>query len=439
MYIVQVLFFVFLSSFLMAGGNSQTAGPQSGSSSEKITLNLWMAHTTSPEMNTKMQELAALYSKKYPHITVAYEPLVGDRSYPRMLAAAQSDNLPDVIEGNSHWPTQFAAMGRVMEVDTIMAKYQKDGTLDDFVEPQMYNKWKYQGHYYGIPWGAFPRIVFYRKDLLQRAGIPIPKTWEEFTNAVQKTTSEGIYGLTYPVAGTTFAQHYVWMMMFQAGGYVLDQNGKSAVKAKPVRDAFQYHTDFALKYNAMPPGAVSYQQDDSDLIFTQGRAVFAYSHGAMFDLIEKHSEIPLQNVGALPTLQGPGGRIGLQFYNPVFFAKSTKYPKEAIELGEWLCSEEVVIPLAQSRNGYLWPVKKSLLKHPYFTDNPNHLFRETAEGIIPFSKDVTWPFFSIPEWGPIDQEGQFAITASNIINKQKTLDQAINDLDTYITGIVEHK
>ena len=40
--------------------------------------------------------------------------------------------------------------------------------------------------------------MWYRKDLLDAAGLEVPKTWDEFAAAAKALTKDGVYGCSFP-------------------------------------------------------------------------------------------------------------------------------------------------------------------------------------------------------------------------------------------------
>lgn len=56
--------------------------------------------------------------------------------------------------------------------------------------------------------------MWYRKDLLQKAGLSVPKTWDEFAEAAKTLTKDGVYGCSFPcgsndLMATRFLNFYV--------------------------------------------------------------------------------------------------------------------------------------------------------------------------------------------------------------------------------------
>ena len=85
-----------------------------------------------------------------------------------------------------------------------------DDLLQSLVEAGAYN-----GDFYGVPYYAGARIVVYRKDLLEAAGIPVPTTLDEFVQAGIKlkqgnASTPNFSGIYFPGKYWYAALPFIW-------------------------------------------------------------------------------------------------------------------------------------------------------------------------------------------------------------------------------------
>ena len=73
------------------------------------------------------------------------------------------------------------------------------------------------GGFWGMPYHDGPECLIYRKDLLEAASIPVPRTWNEFHDAARllHAPTEGRYGTAlalYPDGHNSFYDFciHVW-------------------------------------------------------------------------------------------------------------------------------------------------------------------------------------------------------------------------------------
>ncbi|AKN74115.1 sugar transporter [Streptomyces sp. PBH53] len=121
---------------------------------------------------------------------------------------------PDVIEvGNTQVPL-YADGGRLVDLTLeSMRDWGKDAWLPGLAEPG-----KDGNKQYGIPWYAANRVVIYRKDLFEQAGIARPpRTRDDWLAATEKLNSGGTQGIY--LAGQDW---------YTLSGFIWDEGGDLA-------------------------------------------------------------------------------------------------------------------------------------------------------------------------------------------------------------------
>ncbi|MFG2602691.1 extracellular solute-binding protein [Streptomyces sp. NPDC048514] len=132
----------------------------------------------------------------------------------RGALADGSGDGPDVIEvGNTQVPL-YADGGRLVDLTLeSMRDWGKEKWLPGLAQPG-----KDGNKQYGIPWYAANRVVIYRKDLFERAGITrVPKTRDEWLTDTGKLNSAGDQGIY--LAGQDW---------YTLSGFIWDEGGDLA-------------------------------------------------------------------------------------------------------------------------------------------------------------------------------------------------------------------
>ncbi|MFF7368965.1 extracellular solute-binding protein [Streptomyces tricolor] len=132
----------------------------------------------------------------------------------RAALGTGSADGPDVIEvGNTQVPL-YADGGRLVDLTLeSMRDWGKDAWLPGLAEPG-----KDGNKQYGIPWYAANRVVIYRKDLFEQAGIARPpRTRDDWLAATEKLNSGGIQGIY--LAGQDW---------YTLSGFIWDEGGDLA-------------------------------------------------------------------------------------------------------------------------------------------------------------------------------------------------------------------
>lgn len=182
-----------LSATLMIGGLSGCAADSKKSGNEKgQVLKIW-------GMGEEVKQLSKMTDKftEETGIEVDIQSIPWANAHDKLLTAVASKEGPDVLQMGTTWMAEFQEAGAL----TDLTEYMKDSDTmnpENFFEGSV-NTTLFDGKYYGVPWAAETRVLYYRTDLLADVGYPEgPKTWDELEDAAKKLTErgEGKYGIS---------------------------------------------------------------------------------------------------------------------------------------------------------------------------------------------------------------------------------------------------
>jgi multiple sugar transport system substrate-binding protein len=147
---------------------------------------VWQTDPTSETAtNDVRQVLADAFEQAYPSITVKLEtgPTSTDALRAQLVSQlASGRSTPDVYDGDVIWPSLFAPARYALQLDKYLptAFWNSFGTAGgansgaSFVRDLTYNH-----HHYGVPEFIDEGFLYYREDLLAKAHLMPPRTWEE--------------------------------------------------------------------------------------------------------------------------------------------------------------------------------------------------------------------------------------------------------------------
>ena len=142
----------------------------------EATLRVWL---NGPDTPDEMIELAqATFAEQYPNVTVEVERQEWDGLVPRLTNVLPTEDSPDIVEMGNTQAQAFEAAGALVDLSEAREDLGGDDLVDSLVEAGTYD-----GSFYGVPYYGGARIVVYRKDLFEKAGLEIPTTMEEFVDA----------------------------------------------------------------------------------------------------------------------------------------------------------------------------------------------------------------------------------------------------------------
>ncbi|MET8812924.1 sugar ABC transporter substrate-binding protein [Streptomyces sp. NPDC004549] len=165
--------------FLAAcGSNTGRGGGKSGSP----RLAQWYHQYGEAGVEQAVKRYAAAYDKA--DVSVQWRP--GD--YDRQTAAALlTDSGPDVFEGSPS--LDQIQGGQVVDLTELL-----DGVKDDF-NPAVLTPKTYDGKVWGIPQAIDMQMLYYRKSLLEDAGVEPPTTLDALVDAAKRLTTSKVKGL----------------------------------------------------------------------------------------------------------------------------------------------------------------------------------------------------------------------------------------------------
>ena len=239
----------------------------------------------------------------------------------------------DLIGGDVVWPAQFAANGWLEDLSDRFTKEDRKAFLPAPVE-----SCTYEGAVYGVPWFTDAGMLYYRKDLLEKAGFSgPPATWDELKDQAQKVTadSDAEDGFVFQAAeyegGTVNGLEYIWT----AGGDVLAGEDLEDVVIDGPRAVEGLSIERGMVESGVAPQAVStYAEQECQAAFLNGRAVFCRNWPYMYALAgeEGQSNIEPGQVGVAPLPVATGrdrSFSGLGGWNFYLNAASSGEEKEA--------------------------------------------------------------------------------------------------------------
>ena len=126
-----------------------------------------------------VQKLIPEFERRNPDIKVRVQMIPWNAAHEKLLTAYAGQSLPDMCQLGNTWVPEFHLLNAI---DALDARVQHSPTVSrsNFF-PGIWDTNVLDSSVYGIPWYVDTRVMFYRTDLLAKAGYPNgPKTWSEW-------------------------------------------------------------------------------------------------------------------------------------------------------------------------------------------------------------------------------------------------------------------
>ncbi|QWF21960.1 extracellular solute-binding protein [Nocardioides sp. LMS-CY] len=159
------------------GGDDSDGGSSSDGGPTTADIRVWLNGTDTPQ--DARDWLKKTFEDQNPGSTLTIEQQEWDGLVEKLTTSLSSaSETPDVVEiGNTQAPT-FTSAGAFSDLTDQLDDLGGDDLLQGFVDGATVD-----GKTYAVPYYAGSKYIFYRKDLLQKAGIDVPTTMDEFVDA----------------------------------------------------------------------------------------------------------------------------------------------------------------------------------------------------------------------------------------------------------------
>ncbi|MDR0483635.1 MAG: extracellular solute-binding protein [Cellulomonadaceae bacterium] len=199
-------------------GNGGAADPaeHADAGSDGATITLWLAGADTPQ--ELRDYLISTFAEQNPGSTLVIEEQGWGDLIPQLTTALpDAHNTPDVVElGNTQAPT-FTAVGAFREISPeLFTELGGENLLASFVEAGTYD-----GKIYALPYYFGSRYMFYRADIWEKAGVDVPTTLDEFTQAAVSLTTADMSG--FAIGGQDWRNGISWV--FAHGGELATVDG----------------------------------------------------------------------------------------------------------------------------------------------------------------------------------------------------------------------
>jgi multiple sugar transport system substrate-binding protein len=257
---------------------------------------------------------------------------------------ARSSDI-DVINFRPMQNTQlFAQNGWLADLSAYLKAAPESYKADDLQQNTM-EAVTVNGAVVAIPSTTERQILYYRKDLLQKAGIEVPKTTDELLAAVKKVhdPDNGVYGFVGR-GGVSAAVTQMSSFLYGFGGDWTDGD-KGAVDSEAAIKAYEFYGGLLRDYG--PPGTQDMSWQQSLPIFAQGKAAF-YPEGDSFftNFLDAKQSVIADKVGYAVIPAGTAGAHPYNVPNTAFGVSAFSAKKEAAwKFIQWATSPEMALAL----------------------------------------------------------------------------------------------
>ena len=287
-----------------------------------------------------LQELLSDYKKENKHITINYEKKSLADYETELINAFAADKGPDIWLIHNTWLLKHK--DKIKELpNELFSLNDFRATFVEVVEKDLVDENKI----YALPLYVDTLALFYNKDILNSAGIPLPPdTWEELIADLDKLVQRNQWGgIEQAGAALGTAENVdhstdiLALLMLQNGTKMVNEDKKSATfdesiyiegKAyQPGQDALRFYTDFsnpskrAYTWNRQ----MSYSLD----AFIEGKVAMMFNYSNQIPTIKDRAPYLNFGISSMPQIKGRNFDIDYANYWAFTVSKKTRVSQEA--------------------------------------------------------------------------------------------------------------
>ncbi|WP_238358145.1 extracellular solute-binding protein [Cohnella zeiphila] len=261
--------------------SNSSQGAASGSASqgngEKIKLSVWHNYSGDDLRAKTVRGLIEQFRKEHPEVELDSQPIPTDAYRQRIQTVAAARELPDVFMSYSgSFTDEFQKAGLIQPISELLEgnKEWADGFL-----PGAMDIFTYDGEVYSVPVAmSATSFLFYNKELFEKNGLSVPKTWDELLADVKAFKEKGIT----PIA---LGNQAPWVAQSTMFGVMADRLTGTDWFMNAIHGQGASFTDpifvKALGYFKQLSDAGAFQEGANSLDNTQAEQTFIQGNAAM--------------------------------------------------------------------------------------------------------------------------------------------------------------
>ncbi|MEO8138017.1 MAG: sugar ABC transporter substrate-binding protein [Gemmatimonadota bacterium] len=280
-----------------------------------------------------VQQLARGFEREHPGVRIRVQQIPWSAAHEKLLTAIVGRSTPDIAQMGNTWVPEMVTLGALAPITTPLgdSSYFPGIVATNVVHDTLF----------GMPWYVDTRVLFYRKDILARAGYQkMPETWagwREAMLAIKRVGGKDKYAIFLP----TNEWPPQAILGLQQGSTLINADGFGTF-AEP---AFARAFDFLLSLyrdGLAPPVS---NTEIANLYQEFGRGYFAMYISGPWNLGEFRRRLPpeLQQAWGTAPLPGPTGAesgVSLAGGSSLVVFRSSRHRELATQLVEYLSRPE---------------------------------------------------------------------------------------------------
>lgn len=360
-----------------SGGSAASEVSTPAAPAEKAKVTLWY-YWENKDHQQILTDIVKQYntSQNEVEVTNEYYPFADFKKVLSIGLAASK--LPDLVLIDNPDHAAYAAMGLFADITD---------KIKDWPDKEQYfeGPWKsctLDGKVYGIPFGSNDLALYYNEDMLNKAGVKPPQTWDELRAAAKKLTGNGVTGLGVSAPKTEEGTFQFMPWILSAGGDLTKIDSPEGIKS------FTMISDL-VKDGSMSKEVMNWVQSDVLKQFMAGKIAMMFNGPWQVPTLQKDAPDLKWNVTLIPKDKQYASVLGGENWGVV----NGKNVDATVKFLKYVTQVDVLKGYI-GKFGY-FPSRKDLASDPQFTGDPIYkVFIDELQYAQPRGPHPKWPELS---------------------------------------------
>ncbi|NMD38696.1 MAG: sugar ABC transporter substrate-binding protein [Christensenellaceae bacterium] len=307
----------------------------------------WHSFSQGPRLET-IQKAADDFMAANPKVKITIETFSWGDFYTKWTTGFSSGNLPDMSSALPNHVVEMIDYDAIIPMDPLIDEIGRDR-----FNPAPLLEMTKDGVCYAVPLYSHAQVMWYRKDLLEKYDLEVPKTWDELkvaADTITKGENGEVYGCSVPFGiGDLMATRYLNFYVRSAGETLLTEDGKANITSQAAIDGIKYWVQM-YKDNS-PADSINFKVLDQATLYYQGKNAFDFNSGFQIGGVEANSPQLLDYIDCapMPKLTVDSEILGNETSNiPMVIWKNSKNPQICEAFIKFLYQDDYYIPFLHS-------------------------------------------------------------------------------------------
>lgn len=294
-----------------------------------------------------MNKVITNFEKENPDIKIKWIDVPFSEGEKRTLASVLSNNPPDLINLNPDFAALLAQRGALFEIEE---KYTSQ------FNKSIINSLKTDGKLYSLPWYATSAVTIYNKNLLKKANVNLPATYEDISKIAPIIKDKTNKYIMLP----NITENDTMVKILNKYGI----NSAENINSEKSQEVFNMFKNLYEK-DLIPKESITQTHREALEKYMAENIVFFQAGANFLTMIKENAPSTYQNTDVAPQITGDLGQNDFSLMNFVIPSRA-KHKQEALKFALYLTNKENQLELAKLTN--VIAVNKETLKDNFYKE-----------------------------------------------------------------------